>query len=515
MELKKLENIKHVLEFKEARKNTQKIQEKLLLKIIKKNEKTLYGIKNKFKEIKNTKDYQKKVPIINYEDITKYIELLKKGQQNILTKDKVIYFATTSGTTKTTKLIPITKQRTKTFKQELSLWSFKFLRENPTILKGKLLYFAGPYDEGKTEAGIMKGSISGYLAHKTSWLVKQKLAVPPKLYNELNYDKKIKKIAKLAIKNNVTQLGFAFPTEVLMFLEYLKKNKQELIKEIKKEGHWIKAKILEKKEFTPKKLWPNLKIVNCIKSDANQEHIKKLQKKLPGVLINDPGIYSSEGRISLCLKPGAESGIPPITINFFEFEDIETKEIKLAHELKENKKYEVIITTQEGLYRYRMGDIIKVTGHKDNTPLIKFYDRTNYLNIAGELAHEKILIETMNETLKETKIKLRAYTYTPHITKTKPRYHIIIEPTTKITKEQSKELLKKIEQNLQNNINDYKQMRNEFGRINPPILSILKKGSYDAYDKKRMTRGGQQKPIIIHKDPNFIKNFEIEQQIKS
>lgn len=516
MEFKYLENINHIFEFKEARKNVHKSQDKLLLSIIRKNENTAYGTKHDFKSIKTIKDYQKKVPIITYDDIEPYVEMLKNGAQNILTKDKVIYFATTSGTTKKAKLIPITKQRTILFRKELSLWSFKFLRTYPQVLQGKLLYFAGPYDEGRTNAGIMYGSISGYLAHKTPFFAKRKLAIPPKLYNEMNFDEKMKKFAKIAIKTNITQIGFAFPVEVLMFFDYIEKHKQELIQEIRKDGRWLKAKLLSKKEFTPLELWPNLTVINCIKSAQNKPYIDALQKRVPGVTINDPGIYSSEGRISLCLKPGAEAGILPVTLNFFEFRDVETNKILLAKNLKKGKKYEVIITTPEGLYRYEMNDVIEVVDFKDTIPLIKFYERANYLNIAGELAHEKVLIETMEETLQELNTKLRGYTFMPYISseKEKPRYNIMIEPEKNMDDAKAKKFLQTLEKNLQKNIQDYRQMRNEFGRIQKPILSILKKGQYDSFDKKRMSKGGQQKPIIIAKDAEFIKKFQTQKQIK-
>ncbi len=516
MPFKYLENVNHIFEFKEARKDVNKAQEKLLLSIIKKNKDTLYGTKHKFKEIKNIKDFQKKVPIINYEDIEEYVDLQKKGAQNILTKDKVIFFATTSGTTKKPKLIPITKQRRQSFRKELSLWSFNFLRKFPKVLSGKLLYFAGPYDEGRTEANIMYGSISGYLAYKTPWVAKRRLAFNPKLYNEFDFNKKIAKIAKIAVKSNITQVGFAFPVEVLMFFEYIEKNKEKIIEEIKNDGNWLKARILKRKKFTPKELWPNLQVINCIKSDQNKPYLDALEKKVPGVLINDPGIYSSEGRISLCLKPGAEAGIVPATINFFEFKDTDTGKIHLAGDLKKNKKYEVIITTAEGLYRYEMKDVIKVVDFKDTIPLIKFHERTSYLNIAGELAHEKVLIETMEETKKETKTELRAYTYAPYKVseKQKPRYNIIIEPKNKMKETDAKQFLKTIEKNLQKNIQDYRQMRNEFGRIQKPVLTILKKGEYDKFDKERLTRGGQQKPIIIAKNTDFEEKFKIDTQIK-
>ncbi len=516
MPFKYLENVSHIWEFREARRDVFKAQERLLLNIVKQNKNTVYGKKYKFNKIKSIGDFQKRVPIISYEDILPFIERMKEGEQNILTKDKVVFFATTSGTTKKAKLIPITRQRIVSFKKELSLWSFKFLRTFPRVLKGKLLYFAGPYDEGKTSAGIMYGSISGYLAYKSSWFVKRKLVVPPKIYNIMDFDRKIHEVSKLAIKSNVTQLGFAFPVEVLMFLDYIKKNKDSLIEDIKKEGHWFKARLLAKKKFTPKSLWPDLTVVNCIKSQQNMPYVRAIERRLPGVLINDPGIYSSEGRISLCLLPGAEAGILPATINFFEFKEQGSNNLLLASDLVIGRRYEVILTTAEGLYRYEMGDVVEVVGFKDKIPLIKFFERSNFLNIAGELAHEKVLIECVEEVLAKFDFNLRAFTFMPYKSSegVKPKYNILVEPVGLISKPVAKKLVSEFDKSLQLNINDYMQMRNEFGRIDFPVLSVASQGAFDKFDKSRMSRGGQQKPVIIAKDADFIDNFELDFVLK-
>ncbi len=56
-------------------------------------------------------------------------------------------------------------------------------------------------------------------------------------------------------------------------------------------------------------------------------------------------------------------------------------------------------------------------------------------------------------------------------------------------------------------------MRNEFGRMGHPELSIVKKGEFHEFDKKRIGRSGQPKPIIIAKKENIIKEFKIDRTI--
>lgn len=516
------DNFNFIKRFRQSLRNPGKVQEKVLLRILKRNKDTVYGKRYNFAKIKSINDFQKNVPLSDYDDLLPLIERLKNAEQNILTKDKVIYFATTSGTTKSVKLIPVTSLRAKLFRRELALWSFFMLSKYKKILKGKTLYFAGPYLEFYTSKGIPCGSISGYLAYKTPWFLKKKLVVNPEIYNIMDFNDKTRKIALAALQSNITQIGFASPIEAILFFDYISKNKSSLISEIRKKGNKKKAEELKNLAvFNPAEIWPNLFLINCIKSKTNQLYLDTLKEKVgnKNIIIRDPGIYSSEGRISLCFEDEGIAGI--ITANEYFFEFIEQKNGKsvgkplTADKVKKGKEYLVIITTPEGLYRYDMGDIVKIAGFRGKLPLIEFVNRNNYLNIAGELAHENILIECMERAMKKSGIQLRSFTFIPLISPSKkPRYEILAEPIEIISKSEGKRFLKIIDQSLQENISDYRQMRNEFGRMDFPRLTILTKGSYDEFDRKRVSGSGQPKPIYVSRNSEFRNNFQIEEMIE-
>ncbi|MFT4304781.1 MAG: GH3 auxin-responsive promoter family protein [Candidatus Woesearchaeota archaeon] len=511
----------NLIYFYEAKNNPMKIQNKVLINILKNNKNTLYGKKNNFNKIKSIKEFQEKVPIVNYENLLTYINKIKKGEKNILTKDKVIFFATTSGTTKSTepKLIPITKKRLINFRKEILLWLLHVIKKNPSVVKHKTLYFAGPPDEFLLDIGIPCGSISGYHVKKLPFFLKHKIVVPWKIYNIKDFDEKIKKIALLSLKNKISQIAFASPIEAILFFNYIKQNKSQLIDELKKQKKIKLANSLSKKEFTPNKLWPELSLISCIMSNSNKFYIDKL-KKIIGkeIMIRDPGIYASEGRISLCIADDGISAIPVIHYNFFEFIEINNdkkfninkkNKVLTVDQLKINKLYRVLMTTSEGLYRYDIGDIIKVVGFLNKLPLIVFHDRDNFLNIVGELAHENVIVEAVNKTIHHYKINVKGFTLIPSFTGTKPRYEILIEIENYKNLKIINEFRKEIDKNLQEFISDYKQMRNEFGRMQILVLSIVKKGSFDKINKDHLTRSGQPKPININKDPNFRNKFEI------
>ena len=74
----------HVTQTEDFKNNAEVLQEKLLLDLIKKSEKTLFGLQHNFSEIKSVKDFQKNVKICDYEDLKPFIEKVKHGDKNIL-----------------------------------------------------------------------------------------------------------------------------------------------------------------------------------------------------------------------------------------------------------------------------------------------------------------------------------------------------------------------------------------------------------------------------------------------
>ena len=70
---------------------------KLLNKILRQNQNTEYGINHHFSDIHTLEDFRRDVPISTYEDFAPYIERIKNGENNILTKARVLGYSRTSG----------------------------------------------------------------------------------------------------------------------------------------------------------------------------------------------------------------------------------------------------------------------------------------------------------------------------------------------------------------------------------------------------------------------------------
>ena len=85
-------------------------QDKVFKELIQQAKNTKFGKDHKFDQIKSYSDFRHYVPVRDYEGLKDYIELIRKGDEDILWKGTPLYFAKTSGTTSGAKYIPITKE---------------------------------------------------------------------------------------------------------------------------------------------------------------------------------------------------------------------------------------------------------------------------------------------------------------------------------------------------------------------------------------------------------------------
>ena len=71
-------------------------------------------------------------------------------------------------------------------------------------------------------------------------------------------------------------------------------------------------------------------------------------------------------------------------------------------QLKPGRKYELIITDHSGFYRYRMKDVVLVTGTHNAAPMVEFQYRTDKtVSLMGEKTTEAALRFAEEETAKE------------------------------------------------------------------------------------------------------------------
>ena len=132
-----------------------------------------------------------------------------------------------------------------------------------------------------------------------------------------------------------------------------------------------------------RRVWPNVTFVRML----NTGGFAHAAKKLRDVYMTDVAQYSllhvaSEGfmGVDVSSHPSKGTYTAAVDLSFFEYiheEDTaqEQPETLFADQLQAGESYEVVISTNRGLYRYRTGDVIRVTDFLNECPVYSFQYR--------------------------------------------------------------------------------------------------------------------------------------------
>jgi len=396
-------------------RNINEIQRNKLLDILEKNKCCEYGKKYDFKSIKSINEYQNRVPVTCYEDYIDYIEKIKNGERNILTGEDILLLELTSGSVSASKLIPYTSSLKEEFQKGLKPWIYSLYSGYRGVKWGKSYWSITP---ATTQNEYTKGGIpigfeedSEYFGKLDKKLFDVIFAVSKDVAKEKDMEVFYYKTALSLLKcKNLSFISVWNPTFLILLLDYMEKNRKSLGEDISKKDRKRGSEVsefLSKKQYA--KLWRHLKVISCW-CDANaKEYASKVKMLFPDVDIQPKGLLATEGLISFPF-PGENGARISINSHFFEFSSIVNNEVYLTHQLEQGRQYSVIITTSGGLYRYRLNDIIEVTGFSGKLPLIRFVGKQDKVS---DLFGEKLNESFVKNIIESLEIKPEFYMVAP------------------------------------------------------------------------------------------------------
>jgi hypothetical protein len=532
--------------FEISTQDPMKAQRKLLLSYLSKNKDTVYGRKYHFSEVRSPADYQMLVPMSDSESVFPYVEKIINGAGNVLTKDKVVFFGLTSGTTGKPKFIPVTEFSRAKKSETLDLWAYYIARDHPGVLDGKILAIINPEDEAFTKNGIPYGAESGHAYKNLPGIVRNIYAIPYDVFHIKDYESRYYCILRIAMGQDITTIATLNPSTIILLCHKIEKYKDILINDIEKgtlysgidvpstirgsiektlkpdpvRARTLKDILKEKKELIPEYFWPNLALIECWKSGTVKIYLKELPRYFGDVPIRDFGCLSTEARASIPMSDSQEGGVLAINTNFYEFipkEDMakRQKRFLLCDELSKDREYFIIVTTPGGLYRYNIDDIIKVRGFFNNTPVIEFVQKgLNAVSVMGEKLYESQLNEAVNRAADKNKLLLEFFSAFVQQGKP-PRYIFLVEFNGSVTSAGKRELLRSIEEELGKENAEYKYVR-DAQLLDPPILKVVKTGEFERYRIRRVMEGANDSQFKVPEltaDENFQKNFVVEEDV--
>ena len=465
------------------------VQSETLNNLLYSAHKTEFGKKYEFKSIKNYETFSNRVPITTYEDFYPLIKRSIQGEKNIFWSEPIKWFAQSSGTTNSiSKYIPVSgetleKCHFQAGKDALCLYINN--NENSNLFSGKSLRLGGSkklYEDNNHFFGDLSAILIDNLP---IWA--EMVSTPNNEISLMNkWDKKIEAIIKNTVNENVTSLA-GVPSWMLTLLNHV---------------------LIKTKKANISEVWSNLEVY--FHGGVNFSPYKQEFKK---ILSTDMHFYetynASEGFFALQDSNHSNELLLMLDYGiYYEFIEMDSSQIlnqKIVNlsQVKKNINYAMIISTNSGLWRYKIGDTIKFTSI--NPFRIKITGRTkNFINAFGE----ELIIENAEKALAKTLLQYRLnvveYTVAPFfMNKKNSGFHQwLIE-----FKSPPKDLMKfkkSLDVNIQNTNSDYKSKR--FKNITMSEIEIIVARENQFYDwlKAKKKLGGQNKVPRLCNDRKLI-----------
>ena len=517
--------------------NSRYINEEVLFKILNKNSTSKYGEKYNFNSIKSVDEYKSNVPITDYLDYELYINEMLKGEKNILITDDVEFFGHTSGTTGKQKLVPVTKKSREVGSKYMALLIERFAYNN---LKNKWNYGRGLMLADTVMTTYSEGGVP--ICSATSGGMDAIKVILPKIYTSPYEVMKIKdKNAALYLHllfaledKNLTYITGVFISNVLDALRTLEDNAELLVRDIRRgsinrnlnidgetrkklnkylrpnagRADEIELEFSKGFEGICRRIWPKLIYIASV-TGANFSIYDDMVNYYTGsVPIYSPAYASTEAMIGI--NPYISKiryVIIPDTV-FYEFIPVkesnkENPQTYCIDELKVGEKYEIIITSYAGFYRYRLGDVVKVVDYYNNSPEIEFLYRKNQaLNMVSEKTTEDHLRESLSKTIKEFNLSLVDYTTLEDNSITPGRYVFYLEFNEEIPKSKIKFIENTLDKELQKANLAYGRFRKN-NRLACLSINIVRRNTFDIIKRYLISKGVSKSQIKI---PRVITN---------
>lgn len=349
--------------------------------------------------IRSVADWQR-VPIVDYDTLEPWIlgEQNSKRQRIPLTPEPILFYEKTSGSRGAVKWIPYTRALRKSFNQMFCVWAHDLIQNGPNFSTGKLYACISPQLGSLDSESNNPLSLQNDLDYLDSWLrwfLRPWLVMPEKLEKLHNPDcfKHQLSLALLQAERLET-ISVWSPSFLQINLNYIQENKKIFQKELQKKISNERLQILAESQIPWQQLWPNLKLISCWDAANAADGAKGLRSQFPDVLVQGKGLLATEAPMTIPLIE-ANGYVPVLDEVFFEFEDDKGWLYKL-HELRIGQNYTIILSQKGGLYRYRIGDRVRVTGMYRQTPCLEFLGRHEAISdLVGEKLQESFVFQIL------------------------------------------------------------------------------------------------------------------------
>ncbi|KAK8562554.1 hypothetical protein V6N13_018864 [Hibiscus sabdariffa] len=545
--------------------NAGEVQKRVLSEILSRSADVEYLRRNGLNGCTDRETFKKVMPVVTYDDLKPDIERIANGDTSpILCSQPISEFLTSSGTSGgERKLMPTIDEELGRRSMLYSLLMPVMSQFVPGLDKGKGMYFLFVKSEAKTPGGLVaRPVLTSY--YKSSYF-KDRPNDPYTNYTSPNetilcldsYQSMYSQLlCGLCQNEEVVRVGAVFASGFIRAIQFLEKHWSLLCRDIR--TGTIDSKITDptvreavSKLLKPNpeladfvelecskgswkgiitRLWPNTKYIDVIVTGTMSQYIPALDYYGDALPLVCTMYASSECYFGINLDPLCSPSevsytlIP--TMAYFEFlpvtrkheltcsiseptalSDEEKQKLVDLVDVKLGQEYELVVTTYAGLYRYRVGDILRVSGFKNNAPQFNFICRKNVvLSIDSDKTDEVELqnaVKNAANQLVQFEASLAEYTSYADTSATPGHYVLFwelnVQDATSIPRSVFEDCCFTVEESL-NSV--YRQGRVSDKSIGPLEIRVVKNGTFDMLMDFALTQGAS---INQYKTPRCVK----------
>ncbi|CAH9091020.1 unnamed protein product [Cuscuta europaea] len=552
----------------ELTRNADSVQEKVLAEILSRNGETEYLRQFKLGGSTDREKFKSTVPVVGYDDLEPYIRRIANGDFSpILSSHPISEFFTSSGTSAgERKLMPTIDEEMNRRQMLYNLLMPVMNLYVPGLDKGKALYFLFTKVGTKTRGGLLARPV--LTSYYNSDQFKNK---PHNPYTDCTspieailcvdsfQSMYAQMLCGLLMRDHVLRVGAVFASGLLRAIRFLQVYWRELAHDISSgtlsseitdlsirnsinkilRPNAVLARLIIKEcqgenwEGIIKRIWPNTKYLEVVVTGAMAQYIHTLDYYSGGLPKASVMYASSECYFGLNLNPMCEPADVSYTImpnmGYFEFlphdslDPLHVARGQHPHlvdlvDVQLGKEYELVITTYSGLCRYRVGDILQVSGFHNSAPMFKFVRRKNVLlSIDSDKTDEAELQGAINNAtslLHEYETRLVEYTSYAHTNDIPGHYVVYWELESKdLSKYPKDDVLNKCCLMMEESMNTvYRQCRVADNSIGPLEIKVVKSGTFEEVMDLAISRGAS---INQYKTPRCVNVMPIVELLNS
>jgi hypothetical protein len=477
------------------RNSPHEVQEKTFRQLVASAKDTCWGRQYEYATIKNAEQFRFQVPVSTYEDLYPYIERMLQGEQNVLWHTPIHWFSKSSGTTNArSKFIPVSKEALQccNFQGGKDMIAL-YLDNHPQtkVFRGKSLSIGGSLQQNHLNSQTQYGDVSAVIMKNLPFWAEYLRTPSLKTALMDKWEEKLVAMAAETMQVNVTSMA-GVPTWTVVLIEKI-------------------VELSGKKNIC--EVWQNLEVFfhGAVSFTPYRQLFKTL---IPKEGMNYMEVYNaSEGFFALQDQANSEEMLLMLDYGVYyefipmEFADQPNAKAIGLEQVEIGKNYALLISTNAGLWRYKIGDTIRFTSK--NPYRIRISGRTkHFINAFGE----EVVVENAEIALakacEQTSAVISNFTAAP----------VYLQSTTKGYQKGGHEWVIEFEkqpadiqqftavldQTLRQINSDYDAKRHQGIALVMPKIHAAPQGTFYEWLKRKNKLGGQNKVPRLANNREYI-----------